>query len=206
MGQTNRIMKLLNLGCGGERWSDPEWTHVDDLHEQFAIGTPERAQIDASANYCNFSVGSGKLPFDDNSFSGILASHFFEHFNAQDAANIMEECLRILEPGGVLLVSVPDASYFRRVYPQDRNENWPELFDVSDPPNPIPTWHQAALWFSQHAQIFTEDALWSHFIRAGFPDNGICRLGAWNIIPSLEVMKPKLNRRKFSLEMWAIKP
>lgn len=199
-------MKLLNLGCGGERWADPQWTHVDDLHAQFAVGTPERAQIDASANYCNFSVGSGKLPFDDASFSGVLASHFFEHFTAQDAATIMEECLRVLEPGGVLLVSVPDASYFRRVYSMDRNENWPELFDVSDPPNPIPTWHRAALWFSQHAQIFTEDALWSHFIRAGFPPESISRETDWPYADSLGTMITKLNRRKFSLEMWAQKP
>ncbi len=199
-------MKFLNLGCGGERWADPQWTHLDDLHEQFAPGTPERAQIDASANYINFSIGTGRLPFNDGSLSGILANHVFEHFHAQDAATVMEDCLRVLEPGGILLVSVPDASYFRRVYPRDTNANWPELFEVTDPNNTIATFHAAACWYIQHAQIFTEDSLWSHFIRAGFPDHNIHRVVPMDKgIPVLGEMIPKLNRRKFSLEMWAQK-
>jgi len=200
-------MKFLNLGCGGERWSDPQWTHVDDLHEQFAPGTPERAVIDATPNYCNFSIGKTKLPFADASFSAVLASHFFEHWNAQDAVGIMEDCLRTLEPGGVLLVSVPDAGYFRRVYHKDCNANWPALFDVSDPPNPIPTWHRAALWFELHAQIFTEDSLWSHFVRAGFPSENVHNIrDVVSPPPAIVEMTPRLNRRKFSLEMWAQKP
>ncbi len=203
-------MKLLNLGCGGERWDCPLWTHLDDLHEQFPPGTPERAQIDASANYINFSMGKGKLPFPDNTFSAILANHVFEHFHAQDAMTIMEDCRRILAPGGFLVVSVPNATYFRSVYAEDSNENWPVLFGVSDPPNPIPTWHEAALWYVQHAQIFTEDSLWSHFVRAGFPSDNI-RIVGWgdtayrdNLV--LREVTAKLNRRQFSLEMWAQKP
>ena len=130
-----------------------------------------------------------------------------EHMDCREAVKVMQEILRVLKPEGVLLVSVPDASYFRRVYPEDRNENWPDLFEVSDPPNPIPNWFTAALWFEQHAQIFTEDSLWAHFVRAGFHTDNVHRLAPMDKhLPAMGEMMPHLNRRKFSLEMWAQKP
>jgi hypothetical protein len=120
----------------------------------------------------------------------------------------MKEVLRVLNPGGVILVSVPDATYFRSVHDEDRNENWPRLFEVTDPPNPIPTWFEAALWFDQHAQIFTEDSMWAHFVRAGFPSHHVHLLvnSDENHSPTVAEIVPKLNRRIFSLEMWARKP
>lgn len=197
-------MKYLMLGCGGERPQEAHWTNLDDLHSQLPPGSGARITLDKEPNYRNHVVGSGPLPFHDGEFSGILASHFFEHFHAQDALKVMQDCLRILEPGGILLVSVPDISYFRRVYPEDRNENWPKLFDTHDPPNPIPTFFQAAAWFEQHMQMFTEDALWAHFIRAGFTDGQVHRVAPMDKgIPAMAEMMPRLNRRKFSLEMWA---
>lgn len=192
-------MKILNLGCGADRPGEP-FVNLDDLHSQFKPDAPERIALDAEPNYVNFIVGTAPLPFANDTFDSVFASHFFEHFSAPEAASIMSDCRRILKPGGVLLVSVPDASYFRRVYPRDCNKNWPELFDVRDPKNPIPTWFDAALWFDQHKVILTEDALWCYFIRAGFsqapvdPDN-----------EAMQLMTARLNRRKFSLEMAGVK-
>lgn len=196
-------MKILNLGCGSCRPQGPEFTNLDDLHWQLPPGTGARLDLDAEPNYINFEIGHGPLPFEDDQFDGILASHFFEHFDAQAGLAVMIECRRILKPGGSLLVSVPNVSYFCSVYERDRNENWPELFDVTDPANPIPTFFQAALWFEQHKMQFTEDALWAFFTRAGL-------LMAYPSFlesePSGPLMLPLLNRRKFSLEFCGVKP
>lgn len=200
-------MKLLNLGCGDQRPQGLDWINLDDLHAQFQLGTPERLQMDSEPNYINHKVTPGvPLPFEDNELDGILASHFFEHWDAQEGLKIMQDCHRILKPGGVLLVSVPDASYFRRVYPEDRNENWPRLFEVTDPANTIPTWFEAALWFDQHKAILTEDSLWSYLTRAGFfivssNVDYTCFYDA-----AIEEMSKILNRRIFSLEMVGMKP
>lgn len=187
-------MKLLNLGCGGDRVVSDEWVNIDDLYWQFPADGPERAALNAEPNFINFLIGSEPLPFEAESFDGILASHFFEHFDAQEAVKIMKDCFRVLKRDGVLLVSVPNASYFRNVYPDDRNENWPRLFDVSDPPNPIPTFFEAALWFEQHKAIFTEDSLWCYLRYAGFHPEPIS-----TELPAQ--LAERLNRRKFSLEM-----
>ena len=168
-------MKLLNLGCGNTRSPDPQWTNLDDLRSQLAIGEASRTALDAEPNYINFVVGSGPLPFEENTFQGVLASHFFEHFDAQEGLAIMQDCRRILVPGGTLVVSVPDAAYFRRCYPEDRNANWPRLFDTTDPANPIPTFFEAALWFDQHKAIMTEDSVWCYLVRAGFQISTIRR-------------------------------
>lgn len=192
-------MKLLNLGCGATRPKGPEWVNLDNLHVQFPSGH-ERDELDAEPNYVNFEVLSGPLPFADETFDGILASHFFEHFDCMDALAIMLDCKRILKPGGTLLVSVPDAEYFLSVYHEDRNENWPQLFGVTDPKNPIPTFFEAALWFSEHRAILDRTALDCYFLRAGF--------NRWsgNVTHSHVLMSQYLNRTPFSLVMAAEKP
>lgn len=203
-------MKLLNLGCGGpDRLGDP-WVNLDDLHAQFPKGTPERAQLDGEPNYVNHDIASGPLPFDAESFDGVLASHVIEHFDAQAGAKLMQNCHHILKRGGVLLVSVPDASYFRRVYAEDCNENWPRLYEVTDPANPIPTFFEAALWFDQHKVLLTEDSLWCYFVRAGFKPHRVYRIStiAWELpeTPSaLELMRAVVNRRRFSLVMSGVR-
>lgn len=208
-------MKILNLGCGAERPQGKEWTNLDDLHAQLPAGEGARDNLDKETNYVNFDVMSGPLPFEADTFDGILASHFFEHFDAQQAVATMEDCRRILKPGGALLVSVPDAGYFRKVYSRDRNENWVELFDTHDPGNTWPTFFRAALWFEQHKVLLTEDSLWCYFVRSGFNTVGIIRPIS-TVSPETEVkqadcaeafgkMLPLLNRRKFSVEMIGVK-
>lgn len=198
-------MKLLNLGCGFPRIAGEEWTNLDNLLAQLPDGTPEKANLAAETNYVEHDILAGPLPFADGEFDGVLASHVFEHFDCQQAVKIMADCRRILKPGGVLLVSVPDASYFRKVHHEDRNANWPRLFDVSDPDNPIPTFFQAALFFDEHRAVLTEDALWCYLTRAGFTPH---RPAASDVIESaspMGVMNAQLNRRKFSLEFVGVK-
>lgn len=201
-------MKLLNLGCGSTRPLNVEWTNLDDWegggHE---IDEPNFVRHDMR----------NPLPFKASSFDGVLLSHVIEHMDCQAGLKLFREVLRVLKPGGCFMVSTPDASYFRKVYPEDQNKNWLRLFDVSDPPNPIPTWLEAALWFDQHKVILTEDALWSYFIRAGFEEP--VNMGFDIRSYSINIQRPlkaneavfsqlvaQLNRLKFSLIMSALKP
>lgn len=199
-------MTILNVGAGAMRLPRP-FINLDNLREQLAVGTRERHMLDLEENYVEHTIGSSPLPFPDNSFTAVALFHCLEHFEAQEGLSLLKDILRVLEPGGRILVSVPDASYFRKVFQEDRNENWPRLFDVSDPPNPIPTWHEAALWFDQHRVILTEDAVWSYLTMAGYM--GIERLDSFTLETdddALRAMHKELNRRIFSLVMKATKP
>lgn len=199
-------MKLLNLGCGYPRILEPDWINLDNLHGHLFKGTTERANLDAEPNYVNHEVMSGPLPFADGSLDGILASHFFEHFDAQEGIKIMRECRRVLMPGGILMVSVPDASYFRQVHPEDRKENWERLFDHRDTNLPHQTFFDLALWFHEHKAILTRDALWAYFTQAKFhlPFEGQDGYGMSN--PIVAALSVHLNRQRFSALMIGLKP
>ena len=47
-----------------------------------------------------------KLPYEDNSVDEIAAFHFFEHIN--NLLPLVNECNRVLKPGGHLVVAVPN--------------------------------------------------------------------------------------------------
>ena len=50
-----------------------------------------------------------KLPFNDNTISFIVANHALEHMDNIKAA--FEDWVRVLEPGGALIMVLPDASF-----------------------------------------------------------------------------------------------
>ena len=48
------------------------------------------------------------LPFDSASSSLVVLHHVLEHFGCGEADGLIRECHRVLQPGGSLLVFVPD--------------------------------------------------------------------------------------------------
>lgn len=203
-------MRLLNLGCGSHRHGEP-WTNLDCLRETLAVGTPERTNLDTEPNYVEHRLGSGPLPFEENTFDGILCSHVIEHFDCHEAVGILKECHRALKTGGVLVVSVPNASVFREHIHEDTPENAERLFG-----EPIylgdgePTFMGYALFNRYHKQVLTEDSLWCLLARAGF----VSSIRHWDRFPSSPKLDSEsiyrqlivhLNRLKFSLVMVGIK-
>ena len=47
------------------------------------------------------------LPYPDNSVEAVFCEHCVEHVTPQDAWNFFEECLRVLQPNGVIRIAVP---------------------------------------------------------------------------------------------------
>jgi SAM-dependent methyltransferase len=56
------------------------------------------------------------IPFADGTFDGVYHCHVLEHIDREDAPAFMAECLRVLKPGGVLRVVVPDLEALARKY------------------------------------------------------------------------------------------
>ncbi|MET0604265.1 MAG: class I SAM-dependent methyltransferase [Baekduia sp.] len=102
----------LDVGCGDGRTSGVwlasngiEYTGVDvsqtAVAEACSIGLDARLIEDA-----------GSLPFDDDTFDGIVMVEVLEHlFEPQVAAR---EILRVLKPGGTFFATVPNVAYWRR--------------------------------------------------------------------------------------------
>jgi predicted SAM-dependent methyltransferase len=57
------------------------------------------------------------IPLANNAARAIYAEHFLEHIDyIEDVPVFLHECLRILEPGGVLRIIVPDAEKYLDAY------------------------------------------------------------------------------------------
>jgi predicted SAM-dependent methyltransferase len=70
---------------------------------------------------------SKPLDAQDNSISAIVAHHLLDQLNPDIAASILNECWRILTPGGALRVSVPDAGKLVTMYRQNKLSYFDEL-------------------------------------------------------------------------------
>ena len=88
----------LHLGCG-QRYI-PGFVHVD-------------AQAAAHVDI----VGPvERLPLVDGCASLIYASHILEHFDRYAYMAVLAEWLRVLEPGGILRLAVPDFAACAAIY------------------------------------------------------------------------------------------
>ena len=56
------------------------------------------------------------LPFPDGSAEAIFHEHLLEHLPLAAAAKLMEESQRVLSPGGVMRIAVPDAGRYLLSY------------------------------------------------------------------------------------------
>jgi len=90
---------LLNIGCGST--FHPRWMNYD-----LAPSNPQVRPIDA------------RLRFEhpDGSVDAIYHSHLLEHLARADARTFLLECHRMLRPGGILRVAVPDLEQIARQY------------------------------------------------------------------------------------------
>lgn len=57
-----------------------------------------------------------RLPFRNNEVDVIYTSHFLEHVYRHEAVKIFRECYRVLRPGGIIRIALPDTKKLTRAY------------------------------------------------------------------------------------------
>lgn len=56
------------------------------------------------------------IPFPDQTFDAVYHCHVLEHIDREGAPGFLRECLRVLKPGGIIRVVVPDLEALTRRY------------------------------------------------------------------------------------------
>jgi len=140
----------LNLGCGPQTL--PGWINVD-----IARGPEIDVVWDLTKS----------LPFPDESCAVIYCEHVIEHLSRADGAGFLRECFRVLQPGGVMRVSTPDAERFIRSYAGNgeflRDPGFAEPIDTAlDRINLMMREHGQHLW------VYDRESLSLALRRAGF--------------------------------------
>jgi predicted SAM-dependent methyltransferase len=138
----------LHLGCGGERKAG--WVNID------LLGDP----VDVAWNLAS------PLPFATGSVAAVFHEHLLEHLPLAAGDGFMGECCRVLAPGGILRVGVPDAGKLVRSYAGDR-----EYLEARHPDRPTALLAvQELFYWHRHTAMFDTDTLALFFRANGFPD------------------------------------
>jgi predicted SAM-dependent methyltransferase len=91
--------KYVNLGCG-QRYH-PDWTNIDFVSSGAGVIAH------------NLSMG---VPFPNTSCDVVYHSHLLEHFPKNSAESFLRECHRVLVPGGIIRIAVPDLESIAKSY------------------------------------------------------------------------------------------
>jgi predicted SAM-dependent methyltransferase len=63
-----------------------------------------------------FLNAAARMPFAECTFDYVYAEHMIEHLPYKSACSMLEECRRILRPGGRIRIATPDLEKLIRVY------------------------------------------------------------------------------------------
>ncbi len=99
--------RLLNVGCG-QRFHDA-WTNID------------LESTDPSVQQYDITKG---LPFEDQHYDAVYHSHVLEHLDPADGDRLLEDCFRVLKPGGVLRIVIPNLEQIATLYLENHRQAW----------------------------------------------------------------------------------
>jgi predicted SAM-dependent methyltransferase len=132
---------LIHLGCGDQ--DDARYINVDAL----------------PFSHVHHVHGVTTLPmFSDSSADLLYASHLLEHVSHKHALATLREWVRVLKPGGVLRIAVPDFDALIHVYQEQGN-------DIRKIQKPLMGAQDYA--FNFHMGMFTESYLTELLKEAG---------------------------------------
>ncbi len=106
---------FVNVGAG--RFRHPLWTNVDYASEWYGRQQP--------AGFVQYDLTEKvPLPFDSGSLALVYTSHTIEHVSDDIVQNLFNEAYRVLEPGGGIRVTCPDAMLLLRSVKLGKLDYW----------------------------------------------------------------------------------
>jgi predicted SAM-dependent methyltransferase len=154
--------RRLHLGCG--------WTHLEGWVNVDLVGCRADLLWDIRR----------ELPFPAGSVDAVFLEHVLEHMPYSQGLRVLENARRVLAPGGVLRVGVPDAGMAARLYAEAPHEldGWRR-----DHTTPLLVLREV---FQQdgHVCAWDDSTLCLVLEAAGFPDVQVMPGGTSRIHPS----------------------
>lgn len=120
------------------------------------------------------------VPFPDECAEAAFLEHVLEHFRLADVLAVLEECRRVLVPGGIVRIGVPDFGSYLRSYVGDG-----AFIDELRPGRPTPLLAVGEVAVEHgHRSVWDGDTLEVVLEAAGFVDAKACGWGESAIEPA----------------------
>ena len=103
----NDSQGLLKINLGSGHWKLEGWVNVD---------------IDPDSEPDVLADLSGPLPFEDGVAGFMHTEDFIDQLDLPGARRFLQECHRILAPGGVIRILTPDVEQLTRMYLESPGE------------------------------------------------------------------------------------
>ncbi len=149
--------RLLQIGCMGHILQG--WFNVDYFPHHDA------------ANYMD---ATQPFPFPDNFFNCIFSEHMIEHIGYHEGLFMLQECYRVLKPGGRIRIATPDLKIAAALYNQPLTGEQQDYIDnvmkIWHPDKPFPAVCHVVnnIFEFQHRYVYDEFILTDSMQRAGF--------------------------------------
>ena len=107
--------RILDIGCGVGTYAfhsalaGAEATGLDYSEESVKAARALSARYHVSGSAAFVTGNACKLPFADNSFDKIVSADFIEHITDEEKNSMMAEMMRVLSPGGRIVIFTPNA-------------------------------------------------------------------------------------------------
>lgn len=180
---------LVQFGCGwsvSENWcnfdaSPTLWFERLPLVGRFCFKNAER--FPTLARYGDIVKG---LPFAPGSVDCVYASHVLEHLSHRDCLTALRNTRRMLKPGGVFRLIVPDLSWRVDAYVKARGAGMPDasialmrstMLGIEEEERGPFGMLKRLLGRSRHLWMWDEGALADALTNAGFRSVRRCRFG-----------------------------
>ena len=110
--------KWLEIGCGGT--FDPDFTYIDVFPENLAARKGRYFRMDIINLTESDTEKLGRFDF-------IRMQHVFEHFSPENGLQVLNNCARLLNPEGYILMTTPDLRKYISMYLNrtiSKNSEW----------------------------------------------------------------------------------
>jgi SAM-dependent methyltransferase len=195
----------LHLGCFDQ--AQPGWVNTDITPHIWVARVPCAAKVlhrlgrMGDDRYRQHAAGvwrqvhwldvSKRFPFPDGCMEAVYSSHLLEHVPQSVAENCLRESFRVLRPGGVVRVGVPDLDIHVQQYDREDPDTFVhQVFQA-----------RAVRDKNRHWWMYNECSLARALRAAGFPDP-IRRGFREGVCPDLDALD---NRPEVTLFMEALK-
>jgi len=184
--------RVLHIGCGAANKAKLHQSfHGEEWHE-IRLDIDPKVEPDIVADMTDLSM----IP--DAAVDAVWSSHNIEHLHAHQVAGVFQSLFRILKPGGLFLVTMPDIQSVA-TYVANGQLDEPVYDSPAGPISPIDIMYgfRASIsrgnYFMAHKTAFTAQTLAKQFADAGFCNIRIQRkwLDLWGVGHKLPAGHPQ---------------